>query len=49
MRDFLEAIEERRPPLVTAGDALQTLQVAEAGVESQRRGRRVDILTQGLP
>lgn len=49
LRDFLEAIEERRPPLVTAGDALQTLQVAEACVDSQRRGRRVDILTQGLP
>ncbi len=49
MRDLLRAIEGGGKPLVTGEDALTTLRVVEAAVESQRRGRRVELAPGGLP
>jgi UDP-N-acetylglucosamine 3-dehydrogenase len=44
LEDFLRAVKEKGPPLVTGEDALETLRVAEAATESHRKGRLV-----GLP
>lgn len=41
LQDFLRSIEEKRAPLVTGEDALETLRVAEAATESHRTGRLV--------
>ncbi len=43
LEDFLGAIEEKRAPLVTGEDAVMSLRVALAAVESQKTGKRVDI------
>jgi UDP-N-acetylglucosamine 3-dehydrogenase len=39
--DFLDAIEHKRPPLVTGEDAAETIRVALAATESHRTGRVV--------
>ncbi|MBD3293101.1 MAG: hypothetical protein GF393_09265 [Armatimonadia bacterium] len=39
LRDFVEAVEQDRPPMVTEEDALYVLRVAEAAYESSRSGR----------
>ncbi len=38
LEDFLAAIREKRPPLVTGEDAVETLQVAEAAIRSHETG-----------
>ncbi len=43
LQDFLAAVREKRPPLVTGTDALETLKVAEAAIESHARGKVVEI------
>ncbi len=43
LEDFLAAIREKRPPLVTGLDALETLRVAEAAIESHARGKVVEV------
>ncbi len=41
LQDFLAAIQEKRPPLVTGEDAIETLRVCEAAVRSQREHKLV--------
>jgi len=41
--DFLDAIKEGRPPLVTGEDAVETLRVAVAATESHRTGKLVQL------
>lgn len=43
LQDFLAAIQDKRPPLVTGVDAVETLKVAEAAVESHQRGKVVEV------
>jgi UDP-N-acetylglucosamine 3-dehydrogenase len=43
LEDFLGAIRDKRPPLVTGEDAVMSLKTALAAVESQKTGKRVDI------
>jgi UDP-N-acetylglucosamine 3-dehydrogenase len=43
LQDFLAAVHDRRPPLVTGADAVETLRVAEAAIESHRRGQVVEL------
>ncbi len=43
LRDFLQAIEEGRKPLVDGRDAVETLRVVTAITESQRRGVPVEV------
>jgi len=43
LRDFLEAAKGGRPPLVTGPDAVETMRVAEAAMESHRTGGLVRI------
>jgi len=39
LRDFVDAVEDGRPPMVSEEDALYVLRVAEAAYESSRTGR----------
>jgi len=41
LQDFLHAIDEKREPKVNGEDAVETLRVVEAAVESQRTGKVV--------
>lgn len=41
--DFLDAIREKRPPLVSGEDAVETLRVAIAATESYRTGKLVQL------
>ena len=41
LKDFIRAVKERADPLVTGEDAVETLRVVEAAVESQRSGKVV--------
>lgn len=41
--DFIEAIEQRRPPAVTVSDAIRTLAVVRAVYESARTGRSIPV------
>jgi UDP-N-acetyl-2-amino-2-deoxyglucuronate dehydrogenase len=41
--DFIEAVEQRRPPAVTVGDAIRTLAVVRAVYESARTGRSIPV------
>jgi UDP-N-acetylglucosamine 3-dehydrogenase len=41
--DFLDAIRNKRPPLVTGEDAVETLRVAIAATESYRSGKLVQL------
>jgi UDP-N-acetylglucosamine 3-dehydrogenase len=41
--DFLEAIVNKKAPLVTGEDGLRSLQIAKAAEESIRNGRKVDL------
>ncbi len=41
LEDFLAAVKDRRPPLVGGADAVETLRVAEAAIESHHRGEVV--------
>ncbi|MEK6987778.1 MAG: Gfo/Idh/MocA family oxidoreductase [Candidatus Thermoplasmatota archaeon] len=43
LQDFLAAIQDKRPPLVTGVDAVETLKVAEAAIESHQRGKVVEV------
>jgi len=43
LEDFLAAVQGRRDPLVTGADAVETLRVAEAAMESHRKGRLVQL------
>ncbi|MFA5896895.1 MAG: Gfo/Idh/MocA family oxidoreductase [Thermoplasmata archaeon] len=43
LQDFLAAIQDKRPPLVTGVDAVETLKVAEAAIESHQRGEVVEV------
>ncbi len=43
LQDFLAAIREKRPPLVTGEDAIETLRVAEAAIESHARRAVVEV------
>lgn len=43
IRDFLEAIEAKRDPLVTGEQAVETLRVVEAAVRSQSEGSVVEV------
>ncbi len=43
LSDFLEAIEQKRPPLVTGEDGLRALEVAQAAIQSYRQGRQIDL------
>jgi len=44
LADFLDAIREKRPPLVSGEDAVETLRVAIAATESYRTGRLVQLM-----
>jgi len=44
LADFLDAIREKRPPLVSGEDALETLRVAIAAMESHRTGKLVKLM-----
>ncbi len=44
LEDFLAAVKEKRAPLVTGADALETLRVAEAATESHRKGKLVQLM-----
>jgi len=44
LQDFLEAVQHKRPPLVTGEDAAETLRVAIAATESHRTGKLVQLL-----
>ncbi len=43
LEDFLGAIHDKRAPLVTGEDAVETLQVAEAAIRSHREGTVVSL------
>jgi UDP-N-acetylglucosamine 3-dehydrogenase len=43
LQDFLAAVQGKRPPLVTGADAVETLRVAEAAIESHKRGEVVEV------
>ncbi|MBN1677484.1 MAG: Gfo/Idh/MocA family oxidoreductase [Candidatus Thermoplasmatota archaeon] len=43
LNDFIAAIAEGRPPLVTGESAMQTLRIAEAALESMRSGKKVQL------
>ena len=43
LEDFLAAVREKRPPLVTGQDAVETLKVAEAAILSHREGAVVQV------
>jgi predicted dehydrogenase len=45
LHEFLSAIEEDRPPAIPGTDALRTLEVLDAVVESGRTGRPVNVET----
>lgn len=42
--DFLAAARDKRPPLVTGQDAVETLRVAEGAIESHRKGKVVELV-----
>src|SRR6266702_3153293 len=44
IEDFLAAVRDKRAPLVTGEDALETLRVAEGATESHRKGQVVQLL-----
>ena len=43
LEDFINAIKEKRDPLVTGKDALETLKVVEAAILSQKDGKVVNL------
>ncbi len=43
LEDFLAAVKDHRAPLVAGADAVETLRVAEAAIESHRRGQVVEV------
>ena len=43
LRDFLGAVSEKREPLVTGEEAVESLRIALAAVESQRLNKRMDL------
>ncbi len=43
LEDFLAAVKDKRPPLVAGADAVETLRVAEAAIESHHRRQVVEI------
>ncbi len=43
LADFLDAVREKRPPLVSGEDALETLRVAICATESHRTGKLVQL------
>ncbi len=49
LRDFVGAVQERRPPLCSALDAARTVATCLAGVEAYRTGRTVAVADYWLP
>jgi UDP-N-acetylglucosamine 3-dehydrogenase len=43
LKDFVQAIESKKDPLVTGESAIRTLKIAEAALESMSTGKKVDI------
>jgi UDP-N-acetylglucosamine 3-dehydrogenase len=43
LQDFLASVKEKRPPLVPGEDAVETLRVTEAAIESHKQGRVVSV------
>jgi UDP-N-acetylglucosamine 3-dehydrogenase len=43
LEDFLDAVKNRHPPLITGDDAVETLRVAMAATESHRTGKLVQL------
>jgi len=43
LEDFLDAVQQKRPPLVSGEDALETLKVAIAATDSHRTGKLVPL------
>lgn len=43
LKDFLDAIQKKRDPLVSGRDGLKTMQVVMAAIESQKTGKRTDL------
>src|SRR5437899_2432480 len=43
LEDFLDAVKQKRPPLVSGEDALETLKVAIAATDSHRTGKLVPL------
>ncbi len=41
--DFLEAIRDKREPLVSGEDGLETIKVCQAAIESVKTGRKIDL------
>ncbi len=41
--DFLEAIRDKREPLVSGEDGLETIKVCQAAIESVKSGRKIDL------
>lgn len=44
LEDFLAAVREKRDPLVTGRDALETLRVAEAATQSHQTGKLISLI-----
>jgi UDP-N-acetylglucosamine 3-dehydrogenase len=44
LRDFLHAIETKSEPQVTGDDAIETLRIAQAAIESYKRKSKIDLL-----
>jgi len=43
LEDFLDAVRNKREPLVNGEEALETLRIVNAAIESQRVGRKVEL------
>ncbi|MHA2434011.1 MAG: Gfo/Idh/MocA family protein [Candidatus Thorarchaeota archaeon] len=43
LKDFLDAIQKNRDPLISGRDGLKTMQVVMAAIESQKTGTRTDL------
>lgn len=43
LKDFLDAIQKKRDPLISGRDGLKTMQVVMAAIESQKTGKRTDL------
>jgi len=44
LRDFLNAIETKGKPHVTGEDAIETLTIAQAAIESYKRKSKIDLI-----
>jgi len=44
LSDFLNAVSSRSEPMVTGADAIETLKIAQAAIESYKRKSKIDLL-----